>query len=114
MKPGDYVIVENPADGMNKGDLIRVCDVDGYGRFHLYGFDGPWNPERFTPAPSYDDLAKQLKNAKQAVSDLADAILKSAVDLGIVTDLGRGFTGPEVLLLLSDITGLAAQTLTQD
>jgi len=60
-KPGDYVIVVNAADGMENGDMIRVREVDGYGRFHLFGFDGPWNPERFEDAPSYAALAERVK-----------------------------------------------------
>lgn len=58
-KPGDYVIVVDAADAMENGDLIRVREVDGYGRLHLFGFDGPWNPDRFKDAPTYLELAEQ-------------------------------------------------------
>ena len=60
-RPGDYVTVVNTADGMENGQLIRVRDVDKYGRFHLFGFDGPWNPERFKDAPSYTELAARVE-----------------------------------------------------
>ena len=83
MKPGDYVIVENPADGMETGQLIRVRDVDGYGRYHLFGFDGPWNPERFCEAPTYQELADKNKNCEAALKELHAAIERGGLEVCI-------------------------------